>query len=476
MAVIYSTNVEIPSFAGLNQTGDGYNMSMRYATEMTNVDVTGGSFAPMRKGVAINQRLHSPINTVACLSRRFCANDEERNVLVAFSDGKVYTKILDKNDDWVMRYDGLSTDNVDYVTYEVHVGDDTIDVLLFTNAVDGMFCLYGDDLHVENVPTPYKFGVLERHHERIWGSGIKEYPDSLVYSAPYNPFDWEQNNDIPEDGAGEIMQPSWDGDSFVALRSFGSQLLAFKKKGIWKIVGTDPGVFSIREQYGGGTVEENTVAVGVGNVLMLGWGGLMRYDGSSTQPFQHDATSKLLQGRINESAIHQATAIMMDSKRYMMAFPVDGSPVNNAVLEYDGTHATFTLREDISVGTFLRVDNRVFYTSGKAPGMLFELNGDGNVLPCEWRSGFQDLGIKSSVKSAFTIYFTADAEVPFELWLGIRTEKKLKRKTVKVKPGKAMRVNINVQGRYFRLELASDTSVPFSIPGGIKIAMELDPD
>lgn len=476
MPVIYSDNVEIPSFGGFHEGGDGYNMSMRYAREMQNVDVTGGSFAPMRKGTAIKQRVNKPITTLACLSRRYNVHDDERDVLVAFADGKVFTKLLDHDDPWVVRYEGLSTDQVDYVTYEVSNGSEMIDVLLFTNAIDGMFCLYGDSLVVATVNTPYKFGVLERHQERIWGSGVIDYPDMLVYSGTYNPFNWEQNSDIPEDGAGEINQPSWDGDSFLALRSFGSQLLAFKKKGIWRIIGTDPGNFVIKEQYGGGTIVENTACVGVGNVLMLGWDGLMRYDGTSTQPYQQDATSDLLQRRINVAAIDKATAVMVNSKTYMLALPVDGSKTNNVVMTFDTSHQFLTLRDDISVGTFLKVDNRVFYTSATAPGIVYEMDNKGDVLECYWESGMQDRGIKSSIKSAFTIYFTAEAEAPFELNVGIQTEKKRKMKRVIVKPNKAMRVNVNVQGRYFALVLSSDTTVPFKIVGGMKIAMELDPD
>jgi len=63
---------------------------------------------------------------------------------------------------------------------------------------------------VEAVETPKKFGVITRHAERIWGSGIPSDPDMLVYSAPYDPLDWTANVEQPQDGAGDILQPSWD--------------------------------------------------------------------------------------------------------------------------------------------------------------------------------------------------------------------------------------------------------------------------
>ena len=106
-----------------------------------------------------------------------------------------------------------------------------------------MICIRGDDLTAYTVETPRKFGVIARHAERIWGGAIAEEPDMLVYSAPYDPFNWEQNDAIPEDGAGDVLQPSWDGDSFTALTSFGSQLVAFKHNKVWRVLVTDPGQY-----------------------------------------------------------------------------------------------------------------------------------------------------------------------------------------------------------------------------------------
>ena len=475
MPVIYQTTVDIPSFAGINQATDGYNMSLRYAQYATNADVTGGGLAPARAGVAISQTLDTPIGTLARLHRRYHADEGEKDVLVAIAGGRLWTKLLDRDDAWQARYGSLTNDVCDFVTYEINRPDSDAptDVLLFTNAQDGMFCLYGDTLEVSPVPTPYKFGVLARHSERIWGSGIADDPDKLVYSAAFDPFDWEQNSENPEDGAGEIIQPSWDGDSFLALRPFGSQLLAFKKNAIWRILGTNPGEYVLKEQYGGGALEENTIAVTGSYAMMLGYGGIIRYDGADAAPFQQQ-TVKDIMARVNPQARAAACAVM-DGKSYLLALPLDDSTKNNAILKYNITEQAFTLIRGVGVKAFLAFDGRVFYTSAEVPGMVLELGG-GQPLPMSWASGYQDLGAKNSVKSAFTAYFTTEAERAFPLSLCIRTEKKAKTKTLLVKPGKAHRVNINVSGRYFRLELSSETEIPWRLCGGIQLDMELDPD
>ena len=515
---IYSTSVVIDRFAGLNQSGDGANMSMRYAREIENVNVTGGSFQPMREGLMMEQTISTPIETLAYLHRRFGTNTG--TVLAAISSGKVYTKTLDGSDEWVQRYTGLTVGDCDWVTYEVNTypdydptsayvtgdrvmhsnspykantdivdpedwtaahwtaitGTDPVDILLFTNAADGMHCLYGDDLSVVSIPTPEKFGVLARYNERIWGSGIDGKPDVLMYSAPYNPFDWEANADIPEDGAGEIMQPTWDGDSFVALRQYGADLLALKRNSIWRIYGTNPGEFTMQRQYGGGTIEENTLAVHDDLAYMLGEHGLMRYDGTGVYAFLQDEIGKLMHDSVNHAKLDKACAGMRNGI-YCIALPVNGSNYCNAVLEYNPLERTFALRTEISVDSFMQMNERLFYTSSTYPGHVFELRDDSGVpLPCVWVSGYQDLGLKNSIKSAFIAYLMVESEAPVELRVGIRTEKKLKQKTFQTKPGKMTRLHLNLQGRIFRLEIRSYSADPFTIAGGVKIDLELDPD
>ena len=521
---IYSTSVQIPVFSGLNQSGDGYNKNMQYAWEMENVSVEGGTFRPMREGLRVEQELDYPIGTLAYLHRRY--GQDTGTLLVAISNGKVFTKVLDEDDEWVEKYDGLTENNCDFVTYETSVfplyeekpyavgdhcsreetvdeatviksyrcntaiqtggpwdaskwddvtGSDPVDILLFTNAVDGMFCLYGDNQSVEKITTPAKFGVITRYNERIWGTGIIGDPDKLMYSVPFKPFDWRQNNDIPEDGAGDILQPTWDGDSFLALRQYGSTLLAVKRNSIWRIYGTNPGEFTMQQQYGGGTIEENTLCVYNDIAYMLGRNGIMRYDGTGAYPFLQSEIGKVMD-QVNYSQLGKTCAGMRD-KTYCVALPINGSEFCNAILEYNAQERSISLRTNISVDSFLQIDERLFYTSATEPGRVFELQDKiGMPLPCKWISCWQDLGLKNSIKSAFIAYMMVDSEAPVELWVGIRTEKKLKQKVLVTKPGKMSRIHLNLQGREFRLEIQSFSTVPFTISGGVRIDLELDPD
>ena len=137
---LYSTSFNISQFSGLNQSGDGYNMSMQFAREMENVNIEGGSFQPMREGKVLEQKLHDPIGTLAYLHRRWGTNTG--TLLIAISNGRVFTKSLDGSDAWAQHFpelvttssggtttatedgDPLAVSDCDWVTYEISLYPD----------------------------------------------------------------------------------------------------------------------------------------------------------------------------------------------------------------------------------------------------------------------------------------------------------------------------------------------------------------
>lgn len=514
MALGYETTIQVDSFAGFNQSAGKNSMPMKYAVDGENFSTTGGLLQSMDGGQEhVPPALSAPIGTLMLLYRRFRMNDvfhNEPELLIAASGDKLYARPLNSKgtplEEWYEIYSGIQNDKFDYVTYEANsywtlngervapktegavevLAENPIDILIMSNADDGMLIVYGDSLDV----TPYKiqpsttevekkFGVLTRHAERIWGAAIPDQPDMLMYSTPYEPLNWEQNNDFPEDGAGDIQQPSWDGDSFVALRVYGSYLLAIKKNRVWRIAGTNPGEYYMKEQFGGGTIVENTVVVYNDYMFLLSYDGLMMYDGTAVQPFRQQYIKDIM-ARLNWAKVGGATAAMRGTI-YCLALPMDGSDINNAILEYDTQERTFNLRYGVYVSSFLPYENMLYYTDsrdnlvpGGVAGRVMKLDGNGTALPMRYITAYQDLGYKSVTKSGFEIYLVADAAI--NVTAGIRTEKKIKKKSVTLVPNKAKRLRLNAVGRSFRFELEIPGGTAWKMGTGFQINMELDED
>ena len=499
----YEATSVIPEFKGLMQYGDGIGTDPRYAREVRNVETFGGVLQPAAACTLLTPSLDAPIETLARLYRRWYSGNDDKEILVAASGGKLYYMLPTASAWTQLAYpSGVSsyTSNVwSWVTYEINPegSDSPVDVLLLSNAKDGMVMVRGDNFSVEAVETPKKFGVIERYAERIWGGAIPDDPDMLMYSAPYDPTDWDADPDIPEDGAGDVQQPSWDGDSFTALRTFGSQLIAFKRMRVWRILGTDPGEYAFKEQYGGGATYENTIAVDNERILMLGRKGVNVYDGLSVSPFQQEMCQQIWDS-INLNYIDKASAVLWQNK-YYVAIATGTSQINNAVVIYNTVDGTWLYRDDVSVESWLGTETKLYFTSSTTPGRIWEWNedswttGTATTGTTKWATPWNDLGAKSIVKGGFEVYLLAEVKsTAVTLNISMQTEKKTKTKTYTVSPltsaeitagksHKQKRIHFGGSGRRFRIIVETNKAAPYSsapwrIISGLLIVSETDPD
>lgn len=482
-----SAAVRIPECKGLLQYGDSVGMDPRYASDCCNALTAQGVLKPVAACTLLPPATPAPIQTLARLYRRWYAPNDQHEVLVAAADGQLYW-MLPGDQQWTRLDMPYGWDQPRYLSdvwswaaYEINVEnrDAPVDVLLMSNAQDGMICIRGDTMAVSAIATPKKFGVIARYAERIWGGGIPDDPDMLVYSAPYDPYDWSANEEIPEDGAGDVLQPSWDGDSFTALTPFGSQLIALKRTRVWRVLGTDPGTYVFKEQYGGGTACPQTVAVDASRILMLGREGVLCYDGESVAPFQQQFACQMFE-RINPDALAEAAACLWKGV-YYCALPLDGSPTNNAVLMFNTRENTWLVRTDVAVESFLPTEDALYFTSSETPGRIWLWQEDcmqtGQAQPMRWVGGWQNLDAQDVTKRHFRVYLSVDCPQETAIRLTVETENRARSKTVVFRPGARQRcIPFQLYGRRFRLKVESDGAQPWQLIGGIQLEMDTEED
>ena len=496
----YDADITISGFAGLSQYGDGVDSDIRYAVEEKNVETPAGVLQPPASPEVLPYSFESRVETLAHLYRRWYSGAEEKEVLFAATGGKLYY-LLSTSAAWVQLpfpagVTAYQSNVWSWAAYEINPqgSESSVDVLLLSNTKDGMIMVRGDNFTVTAITTQKKFGVIERYAERIWGGAIEDDPDMLVYSAPFDPTNWEANPEIPEDGAGDITQPSWDGDSFTALRAFGSQLIAFKKNRVWRILGTDPGEYTFKEQYGGGAPFVNTIAVDTERILMAEKDGLALYDGLSVNPYMRDRIDGIWR-TINKGAIDQMCGVLFQ-ERYYLAIPTGNSTVNNALLIYNTQDGTILYYDDIHIEAFMQTEDRLYATSSTLPGKVLEIRwdswvtGEARTGSTRWVTPWMMFGRQDIRKGGFDLYFTPevqDRQITFRF--GIQTEKKIKWKSYTVLPlkptelrnnksFKQKRLHFGGTGRRFRLiiETNNTTGAPWRLIGGMLIIAETDPD
>lgn len=492
----YDADVRVPQFTGLMQYGEPTNPC--FATETNNADTPAGVLQPFAAPTVMQYDFQSSrIETLMHLYRRWYTGSGSKEVIFAAVGGSLY-RLTSSGWTALSFPTGISSyqSNVwSWVAYEINPQGSTssVDVLLISNAKDGMFMINGNDFTVSAVETPKKFGVIERYAERIWGGAIEDDPDMLVYSAPYDPTDWEANVEIPEDGAGDILQPSWDGDSFTALRAFGSQLIAFKKNRVWRVLGTDPGEYTFKEQYGGGAPFFNTIAVDAERILMAGKDGVQSYDGLSVTDFQKQYIEDFWK-TVNKNAMDQMCGVLYKDK-YYLAVPTGNSTVNNALVVYNRVDGTWLTTQGISIESFLATEEGLYATSATLPGKMLVVNTDswatGVALnaPTLWVSPWLDFNYRRMTKGGFELYFTCEVQDdPVELKFSIQSEKKIKTKRYTVNPLTESQLSANKNyrqkklhfggaGRRFRFIIETDGgTAPWRLISGIQLRVEVDND
>ena len=145
-------------------------------------------------------------------------------------------------------------------------------------------------------------------------------------------------------------------------------LIALRRNTVWRILGTDPGEWVWKQQYGGGTAYENTIAVDGERILMLGKRGLLQYDGLSVTPYKPENLVDFW-ATMNIAALEQSCACLYKGK-YYLSVPTGTSVTNNAIVVYDTREQTWLLRTGLAVEAWLPTDSGLFFTTVSSPGVL----------------------------------------------------------------------------------------------------------
>jgi hypothetical protein len=508
---VVSATAEIKAFFGIDQSGGAHNTNMNYAYDAANCLTDRGILAPAPGYVQVYPSLPEPIVTLCSFYRRNHLVESERSVLVAATAHDLYV-ILEGGSAWSHIATGLQSGEWSYVTYESvrnngtpeDTSDDyNTDILIMSNAKDGVLVVYGDTLAAELKTDLHKFAIIERHAERIWGTGVDGEPDNIYYSQPLNPFKWGYEYDgdggiLPEQSGGVIQMPTWDGDKFVALKRFSNNLLAFKQRSAWYVRGVTAGDFAMVEAYGSdGVFAPSTIVADGAAAYYLAVGGLGSYDGDTAQLVDNDRLVEIFR-KVGACAPETACAMVLRHVLYLSlpiytgatyTTTVNGVSVtklveptrNNTIIVYDIRRKTYMIRTGIQADALHNHSGRILFTSGDDPYNVYEITGYnycGEEIPVKWESSWQDLGAKNSIKSSFEVYITGFDIQPGheqEITLKIITEKKTKSKTITLNSDfKKTRFLLNASGVRFKFAIEAQSNSNWCISGGVQIKLESD--
>ena len=443
---------KIKNFAGgLNQSADESVLSVNQSRNAQNVDVSSGTLKTIAG--------YSKYIATACPAEitrlmKFYKTNTTTGVTTSYLLAATATAIYYwAGTAWSALATGLTSGEWDYLNYQIA----ETDVIIMGNGSDVMKKWDGTTFAALG-GTPPKMKSIAIHAERLWGTGVKAFPNTVYYSDDLNPENWTGG----EDAAGEIYLPTWDGGVCLGISNIFSDVVIFKTSSIWRVLGTYPSQYEVKPVYSTvGAIAEKTIVSGADRAFFLSHDGLYAYNGVSTSPLLGDKAQDIV---INPAYAKNAVSIIHKNILYC-AFPEGTSTTNNAVFVYDLLANVLMIWRGIAVTDFMEYEDKLlFSTTGGYVGYINEsaTSFDGTNITAYWETPWQDLDAFRVTKTADTLYFYAKGNGM--LRVDVTFDGKTRTKNVTLTPnGKLYALPLNIEGRRFKFKFSNISGSNFEL-------------
>lgn len=367
---------------------------------------------------------------------------------------------------------GFTSNIFDYVNFQIQ----SEPVIIFNNGVDPVKVYDGTAVRdlkydgYESTPGTNNKAprgkYIELHYGRLWTTKDSMLFFSTSNSSGFDPDDWT----IPIDAegietnqhGGFIDLPTHDGGKIKGIHNIFDDVVVFKDRNIFKVLGTYPGEYEVKRLFStNGAISDRSIAINERMAFFLENDGIYTYNGNSVDKIS--LAIDYLFKNINETYIENSCGEIFQNM-YLLAIPYGASTENNMVIEFNFVTNDFTIREGVSVSSFLRLDNVLLYSDYK--GNVFEY-GKGNLfdnklIDSYWENGFTDMNLKNAVKRTDRLYFVGKGDG--DIKISVITENKTKFKIVTLtEQEKVYRPKISNKGRIIKLRFENIDGSNFTI-------------
>lgn len=455
---------KIKNFAGgLNQSADDSATAVNQSRNTQNMDVSTGTLKTV-SGYSKYIATAAPAGITRLM--KFYKNNTTTGAVTSYLLAATATALYYwSGTEWSALATELTSGDWDFINYQIN----ETDVIIMGNGADGM--KKWDGATFTNLGgTPPVAKSIAIHAERLWATGVKATPHSVYYSDDLNPENWT----IAEDGAGVIDIPTWDGGVCLALSNIFSDIVIFKTNNIFRVVGTYPSVYEVKQVYSSvGAIAEKTIVQTNDRAFFLSKDGLYYYNGVSAYTLLGDMAKDII---INPAYASQAVSIVYKNKLYC-AFPEGASTTNNAVIVYDLLNKAFMIWRGISVTDFMEYEDKLLFTN--STGYVYRIDSaattfDGTAITAYWETPWQDLDAFRATKTADTLYFYAKGSGTLQVDLTFDGKTKTKQVTLS-STGKLYEKSFNLEGRRFKFKFSNVSGSDFELTAP-ELTYEADED
>lgn len=436
---------------GLNQATDDTALAVNQSRNAQNVDVSDGTLKTIN-GYSKYVATAAPAGITRLMKfyKTNTTTGATTSYLLAATATDVYYWT---GSEWTALGTGYTSGDWDFLNYQIA----STDVIIMGNGADVMKKWDGTTF-ASLGGTPPVAKSIAIHSERLWATGVKANPNTVYYSDDLNPENWT----LGVDAAGVIYLPTWDGGVCIGVSTIFSDLVIFKTNNIYRVLGTYPAVYEVKQVYSStGAIAEKTIVSGGDKAFFLSKDGLYCYNGVSAYQLLNDKAKDIV---INPSYAQNAVSIIYKNKLYC-AFPEGTSTTNNAVFVYDLLQNALMIWRGIAVTDFMEYNGELLFTN--ATGYVYKVDTaattfDGTAISAFWETPWQDLDAYRATKTADELYFYASGHGVMRV--DITFDGKTKTKNVTLSPtGKLHEIPLSLEGRRFKMKFSNVSGSDFEL-------------
>ena len=312
---------------------------------------------------------------------------------------------------------------------------------------------------------------IETYYNRLFAAGDPQHPTRLYWSQPPGDTrsieDWSMDDasDAVSGGHTEIGKTS--GDPIVGLCALQNQLIIFKKRSVYRLLGDRPSNYRV-------------VAVNAGVDEMVNTGrainGDVPYWMTKGGMYYHDGQSPRLAGNARQIRTLLAGAELKTCKaasnRERLYFTIRQRQgiCDDAVIIYDLKDRAYLLRNGFHVCDLCAYAGAVYMINEQRTVYVWDESEtyDGTQIDAYWKTPFTDAGAMSITKELSTIHMRGEGgRVRIRYRIGQFAHEETY--YMKNNTGEVLVVPLKNEGRVFGMEFHNEAGSWFKILGGVDL-------
>ncbi len=316
---------------------------------------------------------------------------------------------------------------------------------------------------------------LDTYKDRLFSAGDPEHKNRLYWSQL--PGDgrtvesWARAEASPNVEGGHAEVGSDGSDPITGILALSNQLLIFKKRSLFRLIGDKPSNFTIESVDAVNEQAAHTALVRIADtVFYLTGAGLFSFNGVTARRMPD---ARCIRGFLAGADVADARGVCARDKLFYAARENGQS----ALIEYDLSRRAYMLRRGFTVYDLCARDGAVYLIDGSRHVCRLGEGDSYNGLPIRawWRTPATDLYDKSSVKAMRQLYLRGAVETENAALLaevtagGMSTVYRLLLPEAR---SSVLEVPLKNEGRVFSVRFENEAGGRFSLEGGVELAFE----